>query len=100
MTGLRVAQLAASDAASAGALLTASHGEYPAFRATFPDPRVRRRFLLPFQTAAARDVAIHGRLVGAFLDDQLAGSGAVAATRTVPGQEAAEGRKPGTRHRS
>jgi hypothetical protein len=39
MTGVRVVSLKSSNAASAGALLTAGHGRYPAFRTTFLDPR-------------------------------------------------------------
>jgi ribosomal protein S18 acetylase RimI-like enzyme len=73
MTDLRVAPLSPADAASAGLVLAASHHNYPAFRVEFPDPRVRHRVLLPFQTAAARDVAIYGSLLGAYLDDHLAG---------------------------
>lgn len=73
MTGLRIDPLSAADAAAAGRLLAASHRDYPAFRVEFPDPRVRDRVLIPFQTAAARDAAVHGSAVGAFLDDHLAG---------------------------
>jgi len=73
MTGLRIELLGAADANAAGAVLAASHGEYPAFRAVFPDPRARSRVLVPFQTGAARDAAIYGRAVGAFLDGHLAG---------------------------
>jgi GNAT superfamily N-acetyltransferase len=73
VTGLRVHQLSADDAATAGALLAASHRDYPAFLAEFPDPRVRNRALTPFQTAAARDAATHGSAAGAFLDDHLVG---------------------------
>ena len=73
MTGVRTDLLSANDAPTAGALLTASHGDYPAFRAVFPDSRMRSRVLGPFQTAAARDAIRHGSAVGAFLDDQLAG---------------------------
>ena len=73
MTGLRIDPLGAADAAAAGRLLAASHRDYPAFRVEFPDPGVRNRVLIPFQTAAARDAAVHGSLVGAFLDDHLAG---------------------------
>jgi GNAT superfamily N-acetyltransferase len=73
VTGLRIDPLRAADAAAAGGLLAASHHDYPAFRVEFPDPRVRNRVLIPFQTAAARDAAVHGSAVGAFLDGQLAG---------------------------
>jgi ribosomal protein S18 acetylase RimI-like enzyme len=73
VTGLRIDPLGAADAAAAGRLLAASHRDYPAFRVEFPDPGVRNRVLIPFQTAAARDAAVHGSLVGAFLDDHLAG---------------------------
>ncbi|HEX6757384.1 MAG TPA: GNAT family N-acetyltransferase [Propionibacteriaceae bacterium] len=73
MTGLRIDPLSAADAAAAGRLLATSHRDYPAFRVEFPDPRVRDRVLIPFQTAAARDAAVHGSAVGAFLDDHLAG---------------------------
>ena len=54
-------------------MLAASHGDYPAFRVEFPDPIVRRRFLLPFQTAAVRDAVSHSHALGAFLGVHLAG---------------------------
>jgi ribosomal protein S18 acetylase RimI-like enzyme len=73
VTGPRIDPLRAADAAAAGRLLAASHRDYPAFRVEFPDPRVRSRVLIPFQTAAARDAAVHGSAVGAFLDGHLAG---------------------------
>jgi ribosomal protein S18 acetylase RimI-like enzyme len=73
MTDLRVEPLSTDDAAAAGVVLAASHHNYPAFRVEFPDPRVRQRVLLPFQTAAARDVAVYGGLLGAYLDDDLVG---------------------------
>jgi hypothetical protein len=40
MTDLRVEPLSTDDAAAAGAVLSASHHNYPAFRVEFPDPRV------------------------------------------------------------
>jgi len=73
MTGLRVERLTAGAASAAGAVLAASHHDYPAFRFQISDPQVRNRFLLPFQTGAARDAAIYGSLFGAYLDDHLAG---------------------------
>jgi ribosomal protein S18 acetylase RimI-like enzyme len=73
MTDLRVGPLSTADAAAAGLVLAASHHNYPAFRVEFPDPHVRRRVLLPFQTAAARDVAVYGSVLGAYLDDHLVG---------------------------
>ena len=69
----RIQLLGVDEALAAGALLTASHANYPAFRMVFPDSTVRSRVLLPFQTAAARDAARYGRLVGALLEDRLAG---------------------------
>jgi ribosomal protein S18 acetylase RimI-like enzyme len=73
MTDLRVERLSADAASAAGAVLAASHHDYPAFRSQIPDPQVRNRFLLPFQTGAARDAAIYGHLFGAYLDNHLAG---------------------------
>jgi hypothetical protein len=73
MTDRRVRPLSTDDAAAAGAVLSASHHNYPAFRVEFPDPRVRHRVLLPFQTAAARDGAVYGGLLGAYLDNDLVG---------------------------
>jgi ribosomal protein S18 acetylase RimI-like enzyme len=73
VTGPRIDLLRAADAAAAGRVLAASHRDYPAFRVEFPNPRVRNRVLIPFQTAAARDAAVHGSAVGAFLDGHLAG---------------------------
>jgi hypothetical protein len=52
MTHVSIRPLSPVDVETAGELLAASHGEYPAFRLEFPDPGVRRRVLLPFQTAA------------------------------------------------
>ncbi len=73
MTDLRVEPLSTNEAAVAGAVLSASHHNYPAFRVEFPDPRVRHRVLLPFQIAAARDGAVYGSLLGAYLDNDLLG---------------------------
>ena len=73
MMDLRLDLLSADNPAAAGALLAASHHNYPAFRVDFPDSRVRHRILVPFQTAAARDAALYGSMVGAYLDDHLAG---------------------------
>jgi ribosomal protein S18 acetylase RimI-like enzyme len=73
MTDLRIEPLSTDNAAAAGAVLSASHHNYPAFRVEFPNPRVRRRVLLPFQTAAARDVAVYGSLLGAYLDNDPVG---------------------------
>lgn len=57
---LTVARLRPRQAQVAGALLCASHADYPAFRHVLPDPRRRRRMLRPFLAASARDAAIHG----------------------------------------
>ena len=73
MTEPRVRPLRSVDVRNGGQVLAASHGDYPAFRVEFPDPSVRRRFLLPFQTAAVRDSVRHSHALGAFLDDRLAG---------------------------
>ena len=73
MTTVHVRVLKAGDTTAAGALLAASHSNYPAFRTLFPDPQVRSRVLLAFQTAAVRDATADGSAVGAFLTDQLAG---------------------------
>jgi GNAT superfamily N-acetyltransferase len=81
MMDLRLDLLSADNAAAAGALLAASHHNYPAFRVDFPDSRVRHRILAPFQTAAARDAALYG-MVGAYLDDHLGG----VALRQRPGR--------------
>jgi ribosomal protein S18 acetylase RimI-like enzyme len=58
---LSVEVLRPNEAAAAGALLAASHHEYPGFRYLFPDPAVRRRVLQPFMTGAARDAARLGQ---------------------------------------
>jgi ribosomal protein S18 acetylase RimI-like enzyme len=73
MTELRIEPLTARHVAAGGALLAASHRDYPAFRAVFPDLRIRTRVLAPFQTAATRDAIRYGHAVGAFLDDRLVG---------------------------
>ena len=73
MSMLRIRALGTADARSAGAVLVASHADYPAFRMEFPAADVRRRVLLPFQTAAVRDAARYGCADGSFVADQLAG---------------------------
>jgi GNAT superfamily N-acetyltransferase len=73
VTEPEVRPLSSGDVRPAGEVLTASHGDYPAFRAEFPDPGVRRRFLLPFQTAAVRDSVRHAHAFGAFLGVRLVG---------------------------
>ena len=82
MTEVIIRSLTMADVAAAGAVLAASHAEYPAFRVDFPNPNVRRRVLLTFQTAAVRDVIRYGKAIGAYLDDRLAG----VALRQPPGQ--------------
>jgi GNAT superfamily N-acetyltransferase len=73
MTPPRIRALTARDASAGGAVLAASHAEYPAFRALVPDPHVRSRVLRPFQTAAVRDAARYGIAAGAYLGDRLVG---------------------------
>jgi ribosomal protein S18 acetylase RimI-like enzyme len=73
MTGLAVRPLGLGHVKPAGTLLAASHGDYPAFRALAPDPAVRRRMLLPFQTGAVRDVVRNGHAYGVFTDGELVG---------------------------
>ncbi len=73
MTEPAVRPLRLDDVKAAGALLAASHGEYPAFRTLVPDPVVRRRMLLPFHTAAVRDAVQNGHAHGAFMDGELVG---------------------------
>ena len=46
--------------AAAGAAFAATHAEYPAFRAVFPDPVRRARALLPFFTATVADAVRAG----------------------------------------
>ncbi|MDQ4131885.1 MAG: GNAT family N-acetyltransferase [Actinomycetota bacterium] len=50
---------------SAAAALTASHGDYPAFRHVFPDARRRRRALRPFFQATVRDAIPFGAVQAA-----------------------------------
>lgn len=70
---LRVEGLAPDNATQAGALLAASHADYPSFRHLFPDPERRRRALLPFMTATARDAAAHARAMVAYDDGGILG---------------------------
>ena len=55
-------------AAAAAAALAASHADYPAFRAVFPDARRRSRALPPFFRATVRDAvpfgAVHAAVEG------------------------------------
>jgi ribosomal protein S18 acetylase RimI-like enzyme len=46
-----------TDVDAAALVLAASHADYPAFRHVFPDPAVRRRALLPFMRATAKDAS-------------------------------------------
>jgi ribosomal protein S18 acetylase RimI-like enzyme len=66
-------QLQLSRASEAGALLAASHADYPSFQHLFPDGDVRRRVLRSFMTAAARDAAIHAHAMIARDDDGILG---------------------------
>lgn len=68
-----VRPLHVAEADAAGGLLTASHHEYPAFRRLFPDPALRSRVMRSIHTAAARDVARHGRALTAHVDGLLVG---------------------------
>ena len=52
--------LGRSQAGQAAAALAASHADYPAFRAVFPDPRRRARALPPFFRATVRDAIPFG----------------------------------------
>ncbi|AYY13096.1 N-acetyltransferase [Actinobacteria bacterium YIM 96077] len=71
-SGITIDRLASRQARAAGAVIAASHADYPAFRQIFPDPIMRRRALLPFMTATARDAAAHGHgLVARDGDDVL-----------------------------
>jgi len=56
----RLEPLRRPDARAAGELLSASHGDYPAFRYVYPAADVRRRALVPFMTASAADAARFG----------------------------------------
>jgi ribosomal protein S18 acetylase RimI-like enzyme len=56
----RVRALRADDTAAAAELLAASHAGYPAFSHLWPDPGTRRRAVLPFLRATARDAAALG----------------------------------------
>lgn len=57
-------RLGRRDVAAAAAALVASHQEYPAFRAVFPDARRRRRALAAFFTSTLLDGARHGVVLG------------------------------------
>ena len=46
-------------------VLAASHAEYPAFRAVFPDPGRRSRALRPFFRATVRDAIPFGSVLAA-----------------------------------
>jgi ribosomal protein S18 acetylase RimI-like enzyme len=51
----RIVQLRPDQLRAVGEVLSQSHGEYPAFRHTFPDPRRRRRALRLIFSGIARD---------------------------------------------
>jgi len=63
---VRLETLRPADARAAGRLLSASHGDYPAFRHLYPDPEVRRRALVPFLTASAADAVRFGASTAAW----------------------------------
>jgi ribosomal protein S18 acetylase RimI-like enzyme len=71
---LRFVPLERTHARAAGALLTASHADYPAFRHVYPAPDARRRALLPFMTASAADAAAIGGSFGAWDGQGLVGA--------------------------
>jgi len=60
---MRVMTAGTESASAAGQMLAASHADYPAFRHLLADPEQRQRFLLPFMTGAARDVARNGTML-------------------------------------
>lgn len=68
-----IERLSPKQSAEAGALLAASHADYPSFRHLFPDATVRQHVLLLFMTAAARDATVHGRALVARDDHGLLG---------------------------
>ncbi|MDQ4069948.1 MAG: GNAT family N-acetyltransferase [Actinomycetota bacterium] len=71
--GVVVVTLRAGDEDVAAEVLVASHADYPAFRAVFPNPDQRRRALAPFLGATVRDALGAGVVHGARLDGVLAG---------------------------
>ncbi len=70
---IEVGRLQAGDAAAAAEVLAASHADYPAFRAVFPEGEQRRRALAPFLQATVRDALGAGVVDGARLDGDLVG---------------------------
>lgn len=70
---MRTSALLPARAVEAGALLAASHADYPGFRHLFADPSRRRRVVRPFMTAAARDAAAHGEALVAEDQDGILG---------------------------
>ncbi|MGI8537216.1 MAG: hypothetical protein ACR2K2_12120 [Mycobacteriales bacterium] len=74
MSGQVVVQpLVRGDARAAGALLAASHADYPAFAHVFPRPAQRHQVLVPFLTATAADAIAFGVCTGARDDEGLLG---------------------------
>ncbi|HEX6232872.1 MAG TPA: GNAT family N-acetyltransferase [Jiangellaceae bacterium] len=57
---VHVTRLRLQHVAEAGAVIAASHADYPAFRHVFPKPESRHRALVPFMVATTRDAAAHG----------------------------------------
>ncbi|MGI8440515.1 MAG: GNAT family N-acetyltransferase [Thermoleophilaceae bacterium] len=70
---IRVEPLRREDAPAAGALLAASHADYPAFRHVFPDGAQRQRVLVPFLTASATDAAAFGVSTSVWDGERLLG---------------------------
>lgn len=60
---------------AAAAALAASHADYPAFRAVFPDPARRARALRPFFTSAIRDAIPFGSVLAALDESRVLGVG-------------------------
>ena len=73
MRAVRIVPLIVADVPEAGALLAASHRDYPAFCHVFPDPAKRARVLGACQTTATRDAARHGHALAAYRDGHLVG---------------------------
>lgn len=65
--------LRARDVGEAAEVLVASHADYPAFRAVFPDPARRERALRPFFRGTIADAVRAGVVEGERVDGRLAG---------------------------
>jgi ribosomal protein S18 acetylase RimI-like enzyme len=72
--GVHVVRLDRRSAVAAGEAFAASHADYPAFRAVFPEPARRAQALRAFFTATVADATTAGAVVAVLDDGRVVGA--------------------------